>query len=490
MLLLAAGCVDPGSTPPLDATHTDAFAVEGEALPELANAWRLRFSLQAPSTATATCTSPDAPDEHHVRSLPEASDHDLALFGLLAGTRYDCWIEAEPGAARASFDTPPAPGWMPRWILERDPTAPHGVDDPSSAYTLLNHGTDIPNRREPKLLIVDRDGRLRWYLRVPTDATDLDAQYLGGGQILFGGGYAVPPTVADLAGRTVLQPPANNGAIYHHHVERLDDGTFATLREVDNTDGARRWTGFAVDVLSPDMTQRVWSWNSQQGVDAGWLPGEHDRDDVYHANALVIDDETLYVNLRELNQLVAIDRQTGAHRFTLGPDGDFALLEDGRPADTEAWFHRPHAPERHGDRWWFYDNGVRFAADKHSRIAHYVIDEDARTAELVWTFTEPGWYEPIWGDVDRLESGNILYVRAHCDSCGGGRGQRTEIVEVESRHRRGRVAVAVRRSPRRGIPRRTHRRLRAVRQPRVLRLIADPGGPSGPARRKGAATPR
>ena len=62
----------------------------------------------------------------------------------------------------------------------------------------------------------------------------------------------------------------------------------------------------------------------------------------------------------------------------------------------------------------------RYAPERNAlidRIGRCAIDENARTATLVWEF--PGtfsvddwyrteWYQPFWGDADRLENGNVL----------------------------------------------------------------------------------
>src|SRR5690606_22984185 len=52
-----------------------------------------------------------------------------------------------------------------------------------------------------------------------------------------------------------------------------------------------------------------------------------------------------------------------------------------------------------------------------TRAVEYQIDEEAKTATLVWEwpgdFDTPAWYKtelyvPFWGDADRLPNGNVL----------------------------------------------------------------------------------
>jgi hypothetical protein len=320
---------------------TVAPLVSDEAMAELVHGWTFAVQLSAPRPLQVVCTSPDDPDEHHELLLPTGSSHEVELFGLLADTTYRCTMSAGSWSEARTFTTGPLPDWIPGWSLEAAPGA-------GSGYTLLNHGTDLEDRREPKLLIVDPEGRLRWSYRSPfPDATDLDAQHLGGGRILYGGGYGAPPTIIGLSGAVEAQAGSSStGLPYHHHVERIPTGEVVALTEAVNTDGQQTWTGFAVDVLDPALLRPLWSWNSQRGVDEGWLPARTAGPDVYHANALVADGDRLYVNLRYLGITVALDRLTGERLFTLGPGGDFALVDpSGAPADPSGWFERPHAPE-------------------------------------------------------------------------------------------------------------------------------------------------
>ncbi|MEQ1565834.1 MAG: aryl-sulfate sulfotransferase [Myxococcota bacterium] len=377
--------------------------------------------------AALSCVQRDDPEEVFELTSPAGADHGFTLTGLLAETDYDCTFTAGNAVAARSFRTEALPSWLPQWST--------AVTDRSEAgYTLLNHGLDTTEPdREAKLLIVDREGRLRWYLRCPENASDLDAQYLGDGRILYGGGYLMPPTVVGLLGAVVSQAgPSVTGAFrYNHHTERIATGEIATFSVVPNTDGTHEWDGFAIEVFDPTLSERTWVWNSQRGVDEGWLPYLPDNEDPYHANSMQFDGTDVYVNLRALGWVVKLDRRTGAREWTLGPYQDFDLIDAaGAPADPSEWFWRAHAPEKRGDEFLFHDNGVGRPAGRWSRAVAMTVDEDARTAQVTWEYTEPGWYEPIWGDVDRLPDGHVLITRGHCDHCYGA-DQRTELVEVD-----------------------------------------------------------
>lgn len=366
------------------------------------------------------CTSADDPSEvHYVHGQGE-----IVLYGLLADTRYDCVLSSGRAHEDRSFRTEPLPDWLPTWTL---PVA----GDAGGAYTLLNHGTDRRGDRQAKLLVVDPEGRLRWYFSVPYDAADLDVTYLGDGRFLYGGGFSAPPTILDLGGRASADaPPLESPHDYHHDTEMLPSGEVMGLSESQNTDGTTTWTGARVDRFDPALSMSTWSWDTQRAVDEGWLPVPTTDVDPYHTNSMQVVGDQLYVNFRQRSIVARIDMPTGDLVWRLGPDGDFALVDDqGEPADDSGWFVGPHAPEHDGDRILFYDNGGR--GNWRSRALELELDEDARTARVVWEFTEDGWYESIWGDVDRLADGHVLITRAHCTRCQPNSDARTQLVEVD-----------------------------------------------------------
>jgi hypothetical protein len=58
-----------------------------------------------------------------------------------------------------------------------------------------------------------------------------------------------------------------------------------------------------------------------------------------------------------------------------------------------------------------YDNGTDRPGGSYSRVAEYELDLDAREATLLWSWTEPGWYDPIVGDADWLPNGHVLVTQ-------------------------------------------------------------------------------
>jgi hypothetical protein len=136
--------------------------------------------------------------------------------------------------------------------------------------------------------------------------------------------------------------------------------------------------------------------------------------------------------LRQVSQLHRLDPEAGERVWSLGPGQDFQLLySDGTPAPASEWFFGQHAPKVQGDRLLVYDNGVGRPREAYSRVVELRLDEAARTATLLWSYREDGWYTPIWGDADWLPDGDVLVVRAVCAACGAGPRERTQLMQVD-----------------------------------------------------------
>jgi hypothetical protein len=125
--------------------------------------------------------------------------------------------------------------------------------------------------------------------------------------------------------------------------------------------------------------------------------------------------------MRHQSWILKIDYENGAGSgnilWRLGEDGDFALA-GGDPSD---WFYAQHDPNlisTDGSQMMFdiWDNGnLRVAADGsvctatcYSRAAVFQVDEDTRTASLLWQDL-PGFYSFWGGSIEKLPNGNIEF---------------------------------------------------------------------------------
>ena len=404
LALLLAGCVPPGwSDTPVDG---------------LVHAHRFRLGGGGADAVRVVCTHGASGEVHEVAGLP--GDH-LVVYGLLADESYDCVLSGPDGTEERAVQTGPLAADVP--ALE--------VTGETTGWTLFSTTRDDREGRAPRLLIVDAEGRVRWVHRVAENASDLDATWLGDGTVLLGGGYQVPPRRITLGGEVVHEARLSGEEPPHHHVEQRADGTVDVLRGAPASAGGVAWRGFRVETWDEALEERLWSWDAQRGVDDGWLPRANEGQDAYHANALIDRGGEVAVSLRHVSRIESIDRETGAHVWSLGRGGDFVLVDEaGEELPAALWFYGQHAPKMRGNRVLVHDNGWgRPTSRRFSRLVELALSEEAGTATVVWDWTEAGWYEPIWGDADWLPSGHVLLTRAHCERCG--LGGLTQLVEID-----------------------------------------------------------
>ena len=120
-----------------------------------------------------------------------------------------------------------------------------------------------------------------------------------------------------------------------------------------------------------------------------------------HGNSVVSVDDEWWVMLRYLDQIVAVDKQTGATKWSLGGP-EATLSYDGVPPS------HPHFSDAWADGLLVFDNGDHRPDDTSSAI-EYVLDGEV--AREVWRFEHPeGTHTPFLGDVRRLPGGNRLVV--------------------------------------------------------------------------------
>ncbi len=387
--------------------------------------------LSASAPLEVACTLDTDSDEVHVVTSGDALCHEVDLYGLLADRDYSCELTSLAVGETVALRTAEGSEHLPDTSVDE-----HDESRRTGAYTLVAHLEKTAEPNQLKLLIVDAHGRIRWSWFAPEGlAGDLDAQYLGEGRIFTGGGLGVPPTILRLSGSTEwVGPDPSLGGSPHHHVELLEDDDVLMLATLPNTDDLGDFTGFSAERIGLYSATVDWAFDSQVAVDAGQLGRPDDDRDPWHANALVpisdVDGEQVLVSLYELRQILRVDPETDLVVWRLGASGDFTLLDaDGEPLGNQGWFAAAHAPELDGDRLLLYDNGTSSAG---SRILELTLDEQAMTARQTWSWTEAGWQEPIWGDVDDLGNGHLLITRGHCDECGGANPEsRSEVLELD-----------------------------------------------------------
>lgn len=387
-----------------------------------------------PVHASGRCVADDDPDDARLldRQGP-ARLLDLPLAGLRNDTTWTCSVDVDDGKRVRTYEIAVEAGPVPLGVGGYDV---EGATDPAGVTLLteFDHDRGHPNMRT---VIVDGRGRARWYRFTDHEVVaGLDGTVTSSGYVLTGGGPDQPPTWYDPLGDVAFalgEPPIPGS--YHHHVEPFGDGVVAMVNAPNTRPDGTPFTGLAVIWFGPTGAAE-WTWNSQQAVDAGTLvvgPAQ----DPFHANSVTLLDDpegpAAWVSLYSARALIRVDRDTGEITHRLGPGGDFSLRDEaGAALPDDAWFVGQHDPEFAWPRVVLYDNGLDA---ERSRVLELELDLAARTATRRFEWTEPGWFEPLFGDADRVHDGRILVTRGRCWSpaCGVDgldEGRISDVVEV------------------------------------------------------------
>jgi hypothetical protein len=380
---------------------------------------------------------PDPPEVHVAQTEPTTAAQ-LELFGLIADATYTCVARSEcPGAERTvEVQTAPLPR-LPPALATKAPPGP-GSSPSWGAYTLFNHQRPCAGDNTNRLYVVDPDGRVRWQLELPVEARssiDIESVYLGDGTFLWGGGEQPTgsPQIVALDHEIHHQAgyPGAEDDVYHHDLE-WSDGQITGLVVDTVTGGTPGAEGIRLLTYEAATQAVTWEWDAQRAVDEGQLPPPVGLDP-YHPNsfASVVDADGpgVYVTLLTSNVVIRVDQATGDISWTLGPGGDFVLVDaSGAPLPEDAWFSGIHAIDIFGDHLLLYENGQDIW---RSQVMELTLDIPNRIAALTWTWTEFGWYEPIWGDADEMPNGNVLIAMAHDYCVGANPAHPGALVEVD-----------------------------------------------------------
>ena len=383
---------------------------------------RFAIELSAVVDVTMSCVLVSEPAEEHVLFGSNAASYEFKLFGILAEEDYNCSLSAggnEVWSDVVRSNPIPFIGQLPEIVL---------TGTSWGHYTLFNHW-QVGNQNGTKvhrLLILDPEGRLRWYWPL------LDASSGGiegkwqGGAIVVGGGRSITPKLLTLSGDVIAEAPPPLGAgsnpEYHHDVGYVEPSTLVGISSHWHDVDGLSAEGFTINAFDTTTNDVLFSWDSDQGYPDGGLVAPSAGNDPWHANAIQwVDDADgagLIVSMKRVNTVMRVDRLTGDIAWSLGAGRDFRLIDiNGDPLGDEERFYDQHGPELLGNRIVLYDNGTSRGGPNFTRVVEYELDTVAMTATKLWHYTEEGWYEPVYGDADRLPNGNVMVASGNCTGC-------------------------------------------------------------------------
>jgi hypothetical protein len=411
----------------------EVVAVTEEPHATLATAAHLSVTLDVAASLAVACTrDADPTDVVFYESEATTAQHELTIYGLVPSSTYTCDVVAvcPQTAAPHTFTV------VTRAVSSDVPTATVTVD-PSIETTgppfLLTNYDPFCTGGTPGMVVYDLNGDIRWYYEdIPDIDNAYETQYLGGGRFSWGGGFYNydPPEIVDLDGLVTYRAPG--GMLYHHDGKVLSNGTMLAMTIESNEAFGAQWDGFGLYMYDMATDEVVWSYNSERAALAGDLPTG--SGDPWHANwaDLVESDagDRVAVSLCALGDIIAIDYETKDVVWRLGNGGDFEVRDaDGRRLSAFDGFSQcQHGLELVGDELLVYDNGQ---SRGYTRISEYHLDETTWTATLMWTWTEPEFFEAIWGDVDHLPGGHVLATMAHVECWAYYPGDKSSSVEID-----------------------------------------------------------
>jgi hypothetical protein len=357
------------------------------------------------------------------------TEHRVLVIGMRAQQAYQLKAlssnDAGAGEATGEFTTLALPDVIP--------TAEVSDYDPALAqpgWTLINvqkgQGDYRARSDEPPMAVMyDEEGQPVWYVisgsspdvggAVSVDLTDVGV--LVGPQMQG----AASPREYDFAGDLKWQcsnATCGSGGDLSHHAGKLPNGNYVVNRDV-NVSGV---TMPIFQEFAPPENDAVWQLDLRAvlpppgSASGDWCHGNSvtvkaDKNEVYASCRFLGVIKTTYDNPTLIWHLPASYGAQGMGDFTFDP--------------PESQFSDIHDPEIHDDGTvMVFDNGGWAGAvgqynptGLESRVVEYLLDEEAGVAKRVWEF--PGdfevdawyrdsWYQPFWGDADRLANRNVL----------------------------------------------------------------------------------
>jgi hypothetical protein len=375
---------------------------------------QLDLSLSHESAAAVRCIADGDPSERHLIVTGTATDHAIQLSGLLADTDYTCEAallcpqEPQAPTAHAFRTLEPAAG-MPSITVE--------AAEERDGYLMTSWTSRGGCGAREVIVIYDTHGRLRHAYEHPYLSGLGNEALLSDPHTIVTGG-TLPTAIVDLWDGLQYVTDLPDSQRFHHDGKWVDDQYIMTMEDADNQMDGTWFLGIRLRIHNPVTGEIVWDWNSQQGVDQGalpYFPGWKWGEDMWHPNWFDHKEgpsgPTVYVSLCASEQIIAIDPDSGLVKWVFGVGGGFDLFDAaGEPLPDSEYPQCQHGIEVEGDRMLIYDNGWHRG---YSRATEYQIDPQARTAHLLWTWTEPDWFETTLGDVDYLDNGNVFVSEAH-----------------------------------------------------------------------------
>jgi Arylsulfotransferase (ASST). len=416
---LALACADqPVTAPPAAQSTFQANVSAIEANEEDSLSLFVTFSAPTADSVRAVVKSLDGRDS----TVTVSRKRDMGRFSLLGlkpRTSYGVVIEAwKGGEHQVSLQHIAATGALPLAIGQARLDLLDG-NRPASGYILAPMVTPTSSY----LVIFDNSGRLVWYRdfgQVPL--VEAKQQPNGNYTVFLGAtrGWDKVPGEFQEVDRTgafvrTWRAPEGYYTDSHEIQVRTENGETVAYLFGYNFHSADGLSGYNPgDSIAAHLLFRVTAAGDAKIVHDAWQEFSTDEmlepplpsGDFDHPNALHFDaDGNFIISYRVLGTVVKVDRNTGHVIWRLGGlKSDFTFV-----GDPEGGFSAQHdAQMLDNGNILLFDNGWRHDP-QFSRAVEYRLDETAKTATLVWSYShEPPTFTQYTGSVQRLTDGTTL----------------------------------------------------------------------------------
>jgi hypothetical protein len=267
------------------------------------------------------------------------------------------------------------------------------------------------------LMIFNNDGTPLFYRKMPGPTTDF--KKISNGNLVYYDNFKFKYYELDTNYFIVDSFYTGNGYITdQHELEYLENGNAYLMsydpvivnmsQIVPGGDSNALVTGLIVQEI--DVNKNVifqWrSWDHIPITDCENVSLLEDTIDYVHGNAIEYDtDGNIMISSRHLNEITKINRSTGNIMWRLGGynNNHFTFINDS------VKFNYQHDIRRlKNGNITLFDNGNAHNPP-FSRAVEYELDEQTKTAKLVWQFrSNPDIFGPFMGNVQRLDNGNTI----------------------------------------------------------------------------------
>ena len=195
-----------------------------------------------------------------------------------------------------------------------------------------------------------------------------------------------------------------------NYILQAYDSMFVNMSEIiEQGQAVSLITGILIIQEFNSEDELLFEWNAWENLDIADYTNlnlESDNIEFMHGNSIEIDyDENLLISNRTSNEILKVNRQNGDIIWHMGgPLNQFTFIND--PLNG---FKMQHDVRRlDNGNISLFDNGVTHEPPI-SRAVEYIINENNKTAELIWEYTHPDNILGLaMGSVQRLTNGNTL----------------------------------------------------------------------------------